>query len=57
MHKFIAQLLVLMIRHVSWALNNMIIVSKGWCDTEVWGNDAELSDLITRMNYLWNVLN
>ncbi len=34
------------------ANQNMIMISEGSCDTEVWSNDAENSALITGINYI-----
>ncbi len=32
--------------NASWAANqHIIIISEGWCNTEDWSNDAEISDL------------
>ncbi len=39
-----AQLFLALIRNVSWAANQYIImISEGSCDTEDWSNDAENS--------------
>ncbi len=44
--------LLIIIRHVSWAANqHIIMISEGSCDTEDWSNDAENTALITEINY------
>ncbi len=43
--------LLIIIRHVSWAANQHIIMI-----SEDWSNDAENTALITEINYIWTYI-
>ncbi len=35
---------------------SILMISEGSCDTEDWSNDAENTDLITGINYIWTYI-